>query len=413
MKPINFMIVSDSPDTNSGLGRITRDLALHIYRSNLPVRLAVAGFNGCGGIDLPFFQYQLGGFASSTDLPKLMPAWLDFTKGEGGILLAIYDLPRLEAFRFPEAYGKPWLDFLSNVDLTLWGYLPIDSHTPKGFTQQTSEILRAFDKVIAYGPYGMGVVEKAISQLSPPIRQNQMLAHLPHGIDGKVFKPTEGGRAILKRQFKGSLGERQLEVTAEDLLLGVNATNQARKDWGSVFEIASRLPTDWKFWFHVDRLFNYWNIPDLVSEFGLQERVFITQPPLEDEILAQLYSACDVTLAPGKGEGFGYPIVESKACGTPAIHVNYAGGKDLYCEDSILLVDPKALALDGAYSIYRPILDVDKMVDAVLNLAGANWEALCREEAKPYEWDSLWAKRWKPHLEALLKDYREGRKGEK
>jgi len=411
-KPINLAILSDSVDVGSGLARITRDLADRIYKSNLGVRLATIGFNGCGSADYPYLQYQLGPFSDSRDIPKLMNAWLDFTKGEPGILLTIYDLHRLEALRFPEQYGQPWLEFLGGVNLALWGYFPIDSHTPKGLTAQTGEILRAFDKVIAYGPYGQGVIEKAISHLSTPIKQDQMLKALPHGVDGKVFKPQgRTGRKYLQREIKLEVlgGTRMLEVTDSDLLLGVNATNQARKDWGSTFEIFNELVktnSNWKMWLHVNKLFNYWNIPDLVEQFDLINRVFITQPPIEDSVLAELYSACDVTLANGLGEGFGYPIAESMSCGTPCVHTKFAGGVDLYSEATkALLPEPKSLRLDGAYSFYRPVIDVDSTAECAKMASDAFWRNRSLDSAKRLEWGQVWPL-WKQHLELLLKDYR-------
>lgn len=423
-KPINLALLSDSPDCSSGLARITRDLADRIYKSNLGIRLATIGFNGVGSRDYPWQQYNVGPFSTGMDMLKIMPAWQDFAREEGGILLTIYDLPRLEAFRFPEAYGKPWLNFLGSVDMSLWGYFPIDSHTPKGLTAQTAEVLRAFDKVIAYGPYGQGVIEKAIEQLQEPIRQDQKLVALPHGIDSRVFKPKGiGGRQFLKREVRVDVltrdnvqATRMLEVTDGDLLLGVNATNQARKDWGSTFEIFHKLAQEnplWKFWVHTDRLFNYWNIPDLVEQFDLNEKVFITQPPIEDERLADLYSACDVTFANGLGEGYGYPIVESQACGIPCVHTNFAGGPDLFNESiKPLLVTPRSLRLDGAYSFYRPIIDVDTTAECI-KMAASNecWGSWSQESAGELDWTKVWPK-WKTHLELLLRDYKSKEKSD-
>jgi glycosyltransferase involved in cell wall biosynthesis len=38
-----------------------------------------------------------------------------------------------------------------------------------------------------------------------------------------------------------------------------------------------------------------------------------------DEEMARFYGMCDVLLNPARGEGFGLPVVEAQACGTPVI----------------------------------------------------------------------------------------------
>lgn len=55
-----------------------------------------------------------------------------------------------------------------------------------------------------------------------------------------------------------------------------------------------------------------------VAEAGLAERV-VTVPAVDDETLAALYRRAALVLLPSAREGFGLPVVEALACGTPVV----------------------------------------------------------------------------------------------
>jgi glycosyltransferase involved in cell wall biosynthesis len=47
------------------------------------------------------------------------------------------------------------------------------------------------------------------------------------------------------------------------------------------------------------------------------------------EMMAAIYSAADVLLCPSKGEGFGVPMIEAQACGTPVIATDFTAQSEL------------------------------------------------------------------------------------
>jgi glycosyltransferase involved in cell wall biosynthesis len=47
------------------------------------------------------------------------------------------------------------------------------------------------------------------------------------------------------------------------------------------------------------------------------------------KFLSLLYNAADVLLAPSRGEGFGIPIIEAQACGTPVVTTNFSSMPEL------------------------------------------------------------------------------------
>ncbi|MBP9212585.1 MAG: glycosyltransferase, partial [Bacteroidetes bacterium] len=60
---------------------------------------------------------------------------------------------------------------------------------------------------------------------------------------------------------------------------------------------------------------------------------------LSDAEMASLYTACDVLVHPYRGEGFGLPILEAMACGTPAIVTNGGACLDFCSPQTSLLVN--------------------------------------------------------------------------
>jgi glycosyltransferase involved in cell wall biosynthesis len=63
---------------------------------------------------------------------------------------------------------------------------------------------------------------------------------------------------------------------------------------------------------------------------GELPRVLLLDDELDTESLASLYRACDVLVAPYRGEGFAMPVLEAMACGVPVI-ATAGGPTDEFC----------------------------------------------------------------------------------
>lgn len=60
---------------------------------------------------------------------------------------------------------------------------------------------------------------------------------------------------------------------------------------------------------------------DLISKFGLEDRVKYMVVDFSKEFVRDLINICDIYAAPSRGEGFGLPIVQAQMCGKPIVSV--------------------------------------------------------------------------------------------
>jgi len=79
----------------------------------------------------------------------------------------------------------------------------------------------------------------------------------------------------------------------------------------------------------------------LVRELGMERRVrFLGYVP--DDDLPALYAAADVFVMPALYEGFGLPVIEAMACGTPVL-TSDTGATAEVAGDAAVLVDPRSV----------------------------------------------------------------------
>ena len=390
-KPIPLLICGDAVSCNSGLGRITRDIAMRIHEK-MPgaFRLATLGVGGAGSRKYPWMQYHMQNTDQwqISDLPHAVTEHFD---GEPGICFFIGDAARYGWLVHPESCTIPslgqWL-IANSGRFQKWLYTPVDADSIDGaFPKSLCETLSHFDRVLNYTEWSSKVTGYP--------------DHLPHGIDTSVFRPHPRSQAKAMFQEMGFTGLQQ-----DSLLLAFIGTNQLRKNWPLAFETASLLLRDGldvRIWAHCDDLRRHYDIPTLLSEFGLSGRNAVTLQTFDDETLAWLNSAVDVNLQPSLGEGWGYNLAESLACGTPVVHGRYAGGVEIVPDE--MLVDPIAWQYDGAHAWRRPVFDARHWADKVLEVRG-------REVSLPerYDWNVLWP-RWQQWLEAGVNDHRLGADG--
>lgn len=304
----------------------------------------------------------------------------DFAGSEPGIIMTVMDLSRLDWLARPRMGGR-LQEFLTSKRFQLWGYLPIDHYgVGMKLTSISADTLLGFDRILAYTIFGKQVIERTLGI--------EGVEWAPHGINGDVFKPRDKapGRAMLG-------------VSMTDTLIGCVMTNQARKDWATAIAAFAILKKPgMKLWCHTDVPIRYWNMYALAQDFGVENSLVVTYSgAYNSEQLSYCYSACDLTILPSLGEGFGYPLVESLACGVPVIHVNYAGGAEFVPERD-WLIDMETSRLEGPWNCVRPVLDprqwAAKIEHVLANYGNGTHRDYCVNSISHLHWKQLWPSVW-------------------
>lgn len=375
-----LLLFSDSPSLPTGLGRIARDLATHIANDLTEYRVGTFGRAGIGSRELPFPQYD---FAPTVEdqwgLLHLENAWDDFAGAEQGIILTIQDPSRMLEFARPDLLVDSDLKtFLQSNRFERWGYFPVDSNGPGDrLTRHCREALKGYSRVLGYTKFGAGILSRSL---------NASIDYIPHGMDLSIFQPRE------RKAARIALG-----LPDSAIVVGCSMTNQYRKDWGLWANVCSFLKgsnPNFRFWAHIDTLNRHWNLDRLLEDYGLSDCTRVTlSGKWSDVELSYFYSACDVTFLPSLGEGFGYPIAESLACGVPCIHGDYAGGAELIPQEWRVPVE--AYRLDTPYNCIRPVYDPVRFLNAIHEATILDRPVEPRSLVEHLDWKQLWPACWK------------------
>ena len=331
-----LLIVSDAPESTSGLSRVARDIAS--LACTLPeFKVAVLGRGGIGKKSFPWtsYQYPETGHWGEAYLEEVIR---DFFGEERGIVFSNWDLSRLGWLLGPQYQSQRQAQaFGAGRNFDLWNYLPVDSCGPSGqaLGVEQSQIAKGPDRILAASEWGMNVLKNS---------GRPDADWLPHGLFADKFFIRPNARELLG-------------WSPDDVWINCIMTNQARKDWPVAMETIAVLKAEYgnrlRAALHIDTLINYWNIYALATDYGVADCLQVTTE-LNDDQLALRYSACDATLLPSGGEGFGYPVCESMACGTACIVADYAAAPELVPEEC--RVRPVTYRVDTMHNVRRAVL---------------------------------------------------------
>jgi len=122
-----------------------------------------------------------------------------------------------------------------------------------------------------------------------------------------------------------------------------------------------------------------------VERLGLREHVRFLDAPADEDMVA-LYNGAVALALPSHYEGFGLPVLEAMACGTPAV-ISDRGSLPEIAGDAALAVDPDdAAALAAALErVWRdPALRQSYRDKGLARAAEFSWERCARETLAVY-----------------------------
>lgn len=222
-----------------------------------------------------------------------------------------------------------------------------------------------------------------------------------HGVDTGTFRPPKDRKKT--RQGKG---------LDHMFVAGINAMNheRARKNFNEAFGAFAAFhaehPASMLALHTMAILPEGLHLPNLAREWGIDKAILwsdqyqLATGTADWSALADWYGGLDVLLSLGN-EGFGLPVVEAQACGTPVIVGDWGPGPELAGAAGWLVEgQPEWNNWHGKHWRVPIIADVaDKLELAYLEAGDRRGAA--REAALAWDAGRIWDEHWEPAFKEL------------
>ncbi len=373
---MNLCWHSNSPVVSSGYGSQTAQVVSRLKADGH--RVAVLGNygNNAGMTDwrgIPVYP-------AGREQPAVEWQAQHWFRGEPGVVITLYDV-----WTFGDRFG----------DLDVISWTPIDHYPvpPDVLTWCKSH------RTIAMSRFGQQALKDVGVEST----------YIPHALE-KVWKPTP------------SNVRRQMKVSDDAFLVMMNAANVGnaevdRKAWSvnlRAFADFARDHDDAVLYLNTDPTGGF-PIPKFLTEhmqlnpeqmrftdIGGYRSGFIGQ-----QTVAEMYTAADVLLAASMGEGFGLPVAEAMACGTPAIVTDFSAQPEIVGDTGWKVgYEPfydKAAGADLALPRASEIRDALEEAYAERGSLDAKRRSIAamRQAYTEYDADMVFDTYWRPFLASL------------
>ena len=234
--------------------------------------------------------------------------------------------------------------------------------------------------------------------------------YIPHGLEPSIYRIIDDQEQLdnYKKQYFRHDGHITTMVAANK---GRDPDRKAFQWQLRAWAEFSRDKEDARLYLHTEPtpLYDGLNLVELCHKLGIAEKTIFPNRydyflGLPAEQMAFIYNTSNVLMEASLGEGFGIPIIEAQACGTPVITQNFTAMPELIRYGTIL--EPKEY-IYTQLDAFMAIPDVDAIIDA-LNENYTEWldndkqrdmeAAIASQDAihEEFSWDVIVEKYWKP-----------------
>lgn len=235
--------------------------------------------------------------------------------------------------------------------------------------------------------------------------------YLPHTIDANLMQPRDRNHLRAK-----------LKLPQDAYIFGMvsaNKDNPPRKSFQEVldaFKVFKSRHNEAMLYLHISQNDPGQGFPiaDYVKFLGLTDSVYFT-PEYEQHTeitagdMSYFYSMFDCLLSPSTGEGFGVPVIESQACGTPVIVTDFTAMPYHVKEGitgEIVKVGHKRFTWQRSYAGHPDTEDLLKKMEKVYTYSRKPGTIVaCRKHVlRKFDADVVFENSWKPFLETIKKE---------
>jgi glycosyltransferase involved in cell wall biosynthesis len=283
-----------------------------------------------------------------------------------------------------DAFQRPWVP-----------WFPIDTDDVATLVLNAVRGLRGAAFRITQTHHGVAAMES----------HNVQCAYVPAAYDKQVYHPQA------KAAARAELG-----LDENRFIAAVVAANSGTKDAPSRKSFPQVFQA-WK-WFiqkdpdallHVHAMpQDHLNLDALAAEYEITQSVRFADPyylyagMINADTMALIYSAVDVLVNPSMGEGFGVPIVEAQACGTPVITGDWTAMSEVTRTGYKIPKTRAARYQMAGYGGDMFLPQSEAILDGLTEAVGWTHDpAEVSKKVAEYEVNHVYQTHWKPVLEEV------------
>lgn len=281
------------------------------------------------------------------------------------------------------------------LDPHIWSELNVASWVPVDHDPAPRPVVDFF--------HASGAVPIAMSRFGEQMLRDAGLdpLYVPHAVDTEALSPRP------KQEAREEMGLPDTFIVG---MVAANKGNPSRKCFVEAFlAFKAHLAKhpDSLLYMHTEASgrFQGVNLPAALNDCGVpQEKVVwcdqyrASHFPFPPEHMANVYSSLDVLLAPSAGEGFGIPVIEAQACGTPVIVSDFSAQPELVGA-GWTVSGSRTYTPIGSWQFRPDVADIADALEQARESRGSEEFAVkARDKALLYDIDAVMAEHMLPAL---------------